>query len=96
MRQDSLVCKRGGQSAGRGLLRRALWVMGRLRSGAPLKATLLACEFEVSLRTAYRDDTRDAATCMFSSANTAVGGGAIQNERIWSAGQPQLLDCHDV
>jgi len=74
----------------RGLLRRALWVMGRLRSGAPLKATLLAREFEVSLRTAYRDDTRDPATCTFSSGNetendgpvvcdknTAVGGGAM-------------------
>jgi predicted DNA-binding transcriptional regulator YafY len=55
MRQDSAVRKRGGDSAGRGLLRRAMWVMARLRTGAPLKATLLAREFEVSLRTAYRD-----------------------------------------
>lgn len=55
MRHDSAVRKRGGGSAGRGLLRRAVWVLARLRSGAPIKATLLAREFEVSLRTAYRD-----------------------------------------
>jgi predicted DNA-binding transcriptional regulator YafY len=36
-------------------LRRAVWALARLRSGAPIKATLLAREFEVSVRTAYRD-----------------------------------------
>ena len=40
---------------GRGLLRRAIWAAARLRSGLSLKATDLAREFEVSLRTAYRD-----------------------------------------
>lgn len=55
MRHESTVRKRSGASAGRGLLRRAVWVLARLRSGAPIKATLLAREFEVSLRTVYRD-----------------------------------------
>jgi len=32
-----------------------MWALGRLRSGRPLKATDVAREFEVSLRTAYRD-----------------------------------------
>jgi predicted DNA-binding transcriptional regulator YafY len=36
-------------------LRRLLWAVGRLRSGRPLKATDLAREFEVTVRTAYRD-----------------------------------------
>ena len=36
-------------------LRRLLWAVGRLRSGGPLKATDLAREFEVNVRTAYRD-----------------------------------------
>jgi predicted DNA-binding transcriptional regulator YafY len=40
---------------GRGLLRRITWAVGRLRSGSILKATDLAREFEISLRTAYRD-----------------------------------------
>jgi predicted DNA-binding transcriptional regulator YafY len=39
----------------RGLLRRAVWTLARLRAGAPVKATLLAREFEISVRTAYRD-----------------------------------------
>ena len=37
------------------LLRRLLWALARLRSGRPLKAQDLADEFEVSVRTAYRD-----------------------------------------
>jgi predicted DNA-binding transcriptional regulator YafY len=36
-------------------LRRLLWAVGRLRSGGRLKATDLAREFEVNVRTAYRD-----------------------------------------
>jgi len=40
---------------GRGLLRRITWAVGRLRTGSILKATDLAREFEISLRTAYRD-----------------------------------------
>jgi predicted DNA-binding transcriptional regulator YafY len=36
-------------------LRRLFWALGRLRSGKPLKATDLAAEFEVNVRTAYRD-----------------------------------------
>ena len=36
-------------------LRRLLWAVGRLRAGRPLKATDLASEFEVNVRTAYRD-----------------------------------------
>lgn len=36
-------------------LRRLLWAVGRLRSDQPLKATDLAAEFEVNVRTAYRD-----------------------------------------
>jgi len=36
-------------------LRRLLWAVGRLRSDRPLKATDLAAEFEVNVRTAYRD-----------------------------------------
>jgi predicted DNA-binding transcriptional regulator YafY len=43
------------QPLGRGLLRRVTWAMGRLRSGQPLKAADLARQFEMSLRTAYRD-----------------------------------------
>ncbi len=42
-------------AAGRGLLRRALWALTRLRAGKPLKASILARHFEVSTRTAYRD-----------------------------------------
>src|SRR5512145_3207807 len=36
-------------------LRRLLWAIGRLRSGRPLTAPDLASEFEVNVRTAYRD-----------------------------------------
>src|SRR5712691_11346025 len=36
-------------------LRRLFWALGRLRTGRPLKATAVAREFEVGLRTAYRD-----------------------------------------
>jgi len=36
-------------------LRRLLWALQRLRSGKPLRATDLAREFEVAVRTAYRD-----------------------------------------
>lgn len=36
-------------------LRRLFWALGRLRAGRPLKATDLAREFEVTVRTAYRD-----------------------------------------
>jgi predicted DNA-binding transcriptional regulator YafY len=36
-------------------LRRLMWALSRLRSGQPLKATDLAREFEVNVRTAYRD-----------------------------------------
>jgi len=36
-------------------LRRLVWAVNRLRSGKPLKATDLAAEFEVNVRTAYRD-----------------------------------------
>jgi predicted DNA-binding transcriptional regulator YafY len=43
------------QLATRPPLRRLFWAIGRLRSGKPLKATDLAGEFEVTVRTAYRD-----------------------------------------
>lgn len=46
---------RGRVSPSRGLLRRALWALARLRAGRPLKATELAEQFEISVRTAYRD-----------------------------------------
>ena len=36
-------------------LRRLMWALNRLRSGQTLKATDLAAEFEVNVRTAYRD-----------------------------------------
>ena len=36
-------------------LQRLYWALGRLRSSKPLKATDLAAEFEVNVRTAYRD-----------------------------------------
>jgi predicted DNA-binding transcriptional regulator YafY len=36
-------------------VRRLFWALGRLRSNKPLKATGLAEEFEVTVRTAYRD-----------------------------------------
>jgi len=36
-------------------LRRLLWALQRLKSGKPLRATDLAREFEVAVRTAYRD-----------------------------------------
>src|SRR5438128_10330944 len=36
-------------------LRRLLWALQRLRAGKPVRATDLAREFEVALRTAYRD-----------------------------------------
>ena len=39
----------------RGLLRRASWAAARLRVGQLLTASALGREFEVSLRTAYRD-----------------------------------------
>ena len=43
------------QLATRPPLRRLFWALGRLRSGRALKATDLAAEFEVNVRTAYRD-----------------------------------------
>lgn len=43
------------QLATRPPLRRLMWALARLRSGRPLKATDLAAEFEVNVRTAYRD-----------------------------------------
>ena len=43
------------QLATRPPLRRLLWALQRLKSEKPLKATDLAREFEVALRTAYRD-----------------------------------------
>jgi predicted DNA-binding transcriptional regulator YafY len=36
-------------------LRRLIWALQRLRSGQPIRATDLAREFEVNVRTAYRD-----------------------------------------
>jgi predicted DNA-binding transcriptional regulator YafY len=36
-------------------IRRLFWALARLREGKPLKATDLAREFEVNVRTAYRD-----------------------------------------
>src|SRR6058998_777981 len=36
-------------------IRRLLWTIGRLRSGRPLKATDVAEQFGVAVRTAYRD-----------------------------------------
>lgn len=36
-------------------LRRLFWTLGQLRGGRPLKATDLAREFQVTVRTAYRD-----------------------------------------
>jgi predicted DNA-binding transcriptional regulator YafY len=39
----------------RSQMRRLYWALGRLRSGKPLKATDLAAEFEMNIRTAYRD-----------------------------------------
>jgi predicted DNA-binding transcriptional regulator YafY len=39
----------------RSQIRRLYWALGRLRSGKPLKATDLAAEFEMNVRTAYRD-----------------------------------------
>jgi predicted DNA-binding transcriptional regulator YafY len=41
--------------AGRALLRRCRWILDELRRGRPLKATDVAAEFEISVRTAYRD-----------------------------------------
>jgi predicted DNA-binding transcriptional regulator YafY len=43
------------QLATRPPLRRLMWALARLRSGRPLKATDVAAEFEVNVRTAYRD-----------------------------------------
>lgn len=43
------------QLATRPPLRRLMWALARLRSGRPLKATDLAAEFEMNVRTAYRD-----------------------------------------
>jgi predicted DNA-binding transcriptional regulator YafY len=43
------------QLATRPPLRRLMWALARLRSGRSLKATDLAAEFEVNVRTAYRD-----------------------------------------
>jgi predicted DNA-binding transcriptional regulator YafY len=43
------------QLATRPPFRRLMWALARLRSGRPLKATDLAAEFEVNVRTAYRD-----------------------------------------
>jgi len=39
----------------RSQLRRLMWASARLRDGKPLKATDLATEFEMNVRTAYRD-----------------------------------------
>lgn len=39
----------------RSLLRRALWALARLQAGRPVTATDLAEQFEISVRTAYRD-----------------------------------------
>jgi predicted DNA-binding transcriptional regulator YafY len=36
-------------------LRRIVWTMGQLKNGRPLKATDIAGEFEIDVRTAYRD-----------------------------------------
>lgn len=36
-------------------LRRLFWTLGQLRAGRPLKATDVAAQFEVGVRTAYRD-----------------------------------------
>ncbi len=43
------------QLATRPPLRRIFWALRQLRSGRPLKATDLAQQFEVHVRTAYRD-----------------------------------------
>jgi predicted DNA-binding transcriptional regulator YafY len=43
------------QLATRPPLRRLFWALNRLRAGRALKATDLAAEFEVNVRTAYRD-----------------------------------------
>jgi predicted DNA-binding transcriptional regulator YafY len=43
------------QLATRPPLRRLMWALARLRSGRSLKATDVAAEFEVNVRTAYRD-----------------------------------------
>ena len=43
------------QLATRPPLRRLMWAIARLRSGRPIKATDVAAEFEVNVRTAYRD-----------------------------------------
>jgi predicted DNA-binding transcriptional regulator YafY len=45
----------GGLSARRTLLRRTNWTLAQLRAGKPIKATLLARDLEVSVRTVYRD-----------------------------------------
>jgi predicted DNA-binding transcriptional regulator YafY len=41
--------------ARRSLVGRAFWTLARLKAGKPIKATLVAHEFEISVRTAYRD-----------------------------------------
>ena len=43
------------QLATKPLLQRLYWALGRLRSNKPLKAKDIAEEFEVNVRTAYRD-----------------------------------------
>jgi predicted DNA-binding transcriptional regulator YafY len=46
---------RARATATRGLLRRALWALARLRAGRTVTAVDLSRQFEISLRTAYRD-----------------------------------------
>src|SRR5262245_55773342 len=57
MKRRAAVAARSAarQLATRPPLRRLFWALGRLRSGRPLKATDLAAQFEVTVRTAYRD-----------------------------------------
>lgn len=54
-RSNSAKGANGRATASRGLIRRAIWVIARLRAGQKLTAGALAREFEVSIRTAYRD-----------------------------------------
>ena len=55
MTKASASHDRPRQLATRPPLRRLFWALSRLRSGRPLKATDIAAEFEVNVRTAYRD-----------------------------------------
>ena len=62
-------------------LRRLMWALSRLRFGQPLKATDLAREFEVNVRTAYRDidflrdEWRVPLECRFSPWESAAAPG---------------------